>query len=203
MKTCVDLRSGTALTLVAVLILGAPGSARTQEKSTAEGQLRQELDLVKEQLRRVEQMMKGQEELIRKLSGEKPPPAAVAAPSAPPKAPQAAAAAPPVTPPAPTSAESEAFRSGIVQDVLQAIQPQLTASNKTFASQFNPAIGVIVDSAFSHTRQNKWNFEFRSAELGFSASVDPFARAYAIINGTPDGLEVEEAAIVTRPCPTT
>jgi hypothetical protein len=199
-KTCVDLRGGTALTLVAALILGAPGSARTQEKSTAEGQLRQELDLVKEQLRRVEQQMKVQEELIRKLTGEKAPPAAVAAPPAPTRAPQAAAVAPPATP-APTTAESEAFRSGIVQDVLQAIQPQLTAANKTFASQFNPAIGVIVDSAFSHTRQNKSNFEFRSAELGFSASVDPFARAYAIINGTPDGVEVEEAAIVTTSLP--
>jgi len=199
-KTCLSLRSGTALVLAA-LVVGAPGSARTQEKSAAEAQLRQELDLVKEQLRRVEQQMKVQEELIRKLAGEKPPPAAVAAPAPAPAAPTPAAAAPPATAPAATSAEAEAFRSGVVQDVLRSIQPQLTAANKTFASQFNPAIGVIVDTAFSHTRQNKSNFEFRSAELGFSASVDPFARAYAIINGTPDGLEVEEAAIVTTSLP--
>jgi hypothetical protein len=199
-KTCLSLRSGTALVLAA-LVVGAPGSARTQEKSAAEAQLRQELDLVKEQLRRVEQQMKVQEELIRKLAGEKPPPAAVAAPAPAPAAPTPAAAAPPATAPTATSAEAEAFRSGVVQDVLRSIQPQLTAANKTFASQFNPAIGVIVDTAFSHTRQNKSNFEFRSAELGFSASVDPFARAYAIINGTPDGLEVEEAAIVTTSLP--
>ena len=34
-----------------------------------------------------------------------------------------------------------------------------------------------------------------------SASVDPFARGYAIFNGTNDGIEVEEAAIVTTSLP--
>src|SRR5207249_7182473 len=53
----------------------------------------------------------------------------------------------------------------------------------------------------SHTRQNKSNFEFRSAEIGISAAIDPFARAYGIINGTPDGVDVEEAAIVTTSLP--
>src|SRR5262249_793592 len=45
------------------------------------------------------------------------------------------------------------------------------------------------------------NFEFRSAELGLSASVDPFARGYAFFNGSEDGFEVEEAAIVTTSLP--
>ena len=45
------------------------------------------------------------------------------------------------------------------------------------------------------------NFEFRQAELGLSATVDPFARAYAIINGNDDGIDVEEAAIVTTSLP--
>ncbi len=34
-----------------------------------------------------------------------------------------------------------------------------------------------------------------------SASIDPFARGYAIINGNADGIEVEEAAIVTTSLP--
>src|SRR6185436_8246459 len=45
------------------------------------------------------------------------------------------------------------------------------------------------------------NFEFRSGEIGISASVDPFVRGYAILNGTQDEIEVEEAAIVTTSLP--
>ena len=53
----------------------------------------------------------------------------------------------------------------------------------------------------SYQEHGGGNFEFRSGELGLSASVDPFARAYAIINGTDDGIDVEEAAIVTTSLP--
>jgi hypothetical protein len=66
-----SLSRATALVLSA-LIVGTPGPVRSQDKGAGDTQLRQELDLVKEQLRRVEQQMKLQEELIRKLSGEKP-----------------------------------------------------------------------------------------------------------------------------------
>ena len=87
------------------------------------------------------------------------------------------------------------------RQILAEIQPQLAAANKTFASQFNPAIGFIVDTVFSSSRKDKSNFEFRSAELGISANIDPFARAYGILNGTNDGVEVEEAALVTTSLP--
>jgi hypothetical protein len=136
--------------------------------------------------------MKQQEELIRKLSG------------------QGAPAAPPVAGPAPAPVRAPAVAAPVNRDVLRevvqeefarSIQPQLAAANKTFPSQFNPAIGFVVDTVFSNSRQNKNNFEFRSGELGISASIDPFARAWAIINGTPDGVEVEEAAIVTTSLP--
>jgi hypothetical protein len=197
----VSLSSVTALVLGA-LIIGMPGPVRSQDKGAGDAQLRQELDLVKEQLRRVEQQMKLQEELIRKLAGEKPVAAPVAAPGPAPAGPApSAAGALPAPAPATTTAGNEELRKQIADDIMRTLQPQLLSANKTFASQFNPAIGVIVDSAFSHTRQNKSNFEFRSAELGLSASVDPFARAYAIINGTPDGVDVEEAAIVTTSLP--
>lgn len=52
--------------------------------------------------------------------------------------------------------------------------------------------------ALAHERAN---FEFRSAEIAVFASIDPFARGYAILNGTSDGFEVEEAAIVTTSLP--
>jgi hypothetical protein len=133
--------------------------------------------------------MKQQEDLIRRLSGERPAPAPPPAVTAPRPAP--GVAAPAVTP------DVEELK----RIILAEIQPQLAAASKTFPSQFNPAIGFIVDTVFSHTRQNKSNFEFRSAEIGISAAIDPFARAYGIINGTPDGVEVEEAAIVTTSLP--
>ena len=191
------------LTLVVVLLgtaltLGSPTPGDGQER-TSEEQLRRELDALKQQLERVEQQMKQQEELIRKLSGEKPAPPTASpapAPSAPPSGtPSAAQPARPT--PAPMTVDAEELKRMILAE----IQPQLAAANKTFPSQFNPAIGFVIDSVFSTSRQNQSNFEFRSGELGISASVDPFARAYAIINGTADGVEVEEAAIVTTALP--
>jgi hypothetical protein len=186
MRARFSVRHGTALLLAA-----APGATRAEAQGTAEEQVRKELDLLKEQLRRVEQQMKQQEELLRRLSGEKPGGAAPAPPVAPPSA-----AAPP---PAPAAVDEEALKLKI----LEALQPQLAAANKTFPAQFNPAIGFIVDSVLSFTsRKDQGNFEFRSGEIGISASVDPFVRAYAILNGTnAGGVDVEEAAIVTTSLP--
>src|SRR5207253_6364513 len=161
-------------------------------QTAGDQQLGNELEAVKAQLRRVEEQMRQQDELIRRLSGERP-----ATPVAPGPAPRSApptAAAP--APPGATPDVEELKRM-----ILAEIQPQIAAANKTFPSQFNPAIGFIVDTVFSHSRQNKSNFEFRSGEIGISASVDPFARAYGIINGTPDGVDIEEAAIVTTSLP--
>jgi len=182
------LRRVTALSLALVLIQ-APSVVRGQAGS--DDAVRRELDAVKEQLRRVEQQMKQQEELIRRLTT--PPP--VAAPpgvSAPP-----AVATPPATTAPAATPDVEALKAQILAD----LQPQLAAANKTFPSQFNPAIGFIVDTVFSSSNKQKSNFEFRSAEIGISANIDPFARAYGIINGTNDGVEIEEAALVTTSLP--
>jgi hypothetical protein len=190
------------LTLVVVLlgtavILGGPTPGHSQQQASEE-QLRRELDALKQQLQRVEQQMKQQEELIQKLSGEKPgPPAAPSTAPAAPPATTPSAAEPAKPAPAPMAVDAEELKRMILAE----IQPQLAAANKTFPAQFNPAIGFIVDSVFSYSRNNRSNFEFRSGELGISASVDPFARGYAIINGTADGVEVEEAAIVTTALP--
>lgn len=189
MRARFSARSGTALSL-AVLLAGLPGTAGTQERATGEEQLRRELDTVKEQLRRIEEQMRRQDELIRRLSGERPaPPPALVTPPPPPQ--------PAVAP----AVDRDILRQSIREELARSVQPQLAAANKTFASQFNPAIAFIVDSVFSNSRQNKSNFEFRAGEFEISASVDPYARAYAIINGTPDGVEVEEAAIVTTSLP--
>jgi hypothetical protein len=67
---------------------------------------------------------------------------------------------------------------------------------------FNPAIGFVLDMALQDTKAQKSNFDFRSAELNLSASVDPFVNLYAVITSTGSGgLNVEEAAFMTTSLP--
>lgn len=80
------------------------------------------------------------------------------------------------------------------------VQKSLQAS-RSLPSALNPAIGMALDMTAEHRARAGGDFNFRAAELGISASIDPFARAYAFINGTRGGVEVEEAAIVTTSLP--
>src|SRR5438309_7622477 len=116
-----------------------------------------------------------------------------------------------------------------IQEVEAKANSALEASKKTFASQFNPAISLGIDTIGSYksnaqgfnpgngpqagarinnSRPAGADFNLRSAELFISADVDPFARAYATINASADAasndeatLSVEEAAIVTTRLP--
>ncbi|HVN83846.1 MAG TPA: hypothetical protein VMW17_03280 [Candidatus Binatia bacterium] len=166
--------------LVALLVVCTLRSnAARGEEQTVE-QLRRELETLKRQMQTMQETIRKQEQAIEQME----------------KQPTVAAAAAPT--PIPNQAELE---QRVTEKVMEKVQPSLSAANKTFASQFNPAIGLIIDSVGSYKDNERGNFEFRSAELGLSASVDPFARGYAIINGTSDGVEVEEAAIVTTSLP--
>ncbi|MGZ8443322.1 MAG: hypothetical protein ACXWXZ_07975, partial [Candidatus Binatia bacterium] len=60
-------------------------------------------------------------------------------------------------------------------------------------SALNPAIGMAIDATAEQRNKAGGNFNFRSAEIGISASIDPYARGYAFFNGSGDGVEVEEA----------
>lgn len=155
-------------------------------------ELRRELDAMKQRVERVEQKTRDQEEVIRKqdaviknLSGG-----------------AKAATAPATTAPAATTAHDEELEKTITEKVARRMQSSLAAANKTFPSQFNPAIGFAIDTVGSYSNTDRANFEFRAGELALSAEVDPFVRGYANLNGTPDhGVEVEEAAIVTTSLP--
>lgn len=68
-------------------------------------------------------------------------------------------------------------------------------------SILNPAIGMAIDMTAEHRAKAGGDFNFRAAELGIAASVDPYARAYAFITGSKEEFEVEEAAIVTTSLP--
>ena len=117
------------------------------------------------------------------------------------------------------------------------VDAAVAGTKKTFASQFNPSLTLSIDTIASYkSRSQTFNlgdgsggpqdalsgganainnarpagadFNLRSAELFISAEVDPFARAYAVINASADAagndvatLEVEEAAIITTRLP--
>lgn len=68
-------------------------------------------------------------------------------------------------------------------------------------SALNPAIGMAFDAVAEQRDKAGGNFNFRSAEIGISASVDPYARGYAFFTGSGDRVEVEEAAMVTTSLP--
>jgi len=148
--------------------------------------MKRRVEAVEKQTREQQQTIRRQEETIRKLTGQK------AVPTKPAPAPVAAEA---------PSEREEQLKKEVTENVVRRIQPSLAAANKTFPSQFNPAIGLVIDTVASYADKERGNFEFRSGEIGISASVDPFVRGYAIFNGTQDSFEVEEAAIQTTSLP--
>jgi hypothetical protein len=176
---------------LAVAIVGVLGSTGAYGQ-TAED-LQHDLQAMKAQLQQLQDKMKKQEELIEKLSKQKVAPSAAQPAVGAAPAPGPAAAAP--------EAYQEQLERRITENLMRKIQPSLTAANKTFPAQFNPAIGLILDTVGSYKENERGNFEFRAAELGLSANIDPFARGYAIITGSPTGFDVEEAAIVTTSLP--
>jgi hypothetical protein len=172
-----------AVVMLCVAIMAGAPSAPAEEPSPE--QLRRELEEMKHQLQQLQQRIQKQEAVIDKLTAER----------------RAAPAAAPAKPEAPPTDE-ERLKKEVTENVMRRIQPSLTAANKTFPSQFNPAIGLIVDTVASYKGQQGGNFELREAELGLSASVDPFARAWAIITGSSEnGFDLEEAAIATTSLP--
>src|SRR5262252_3229782 len=163
-------------------------SRQTRPPDASVQQLRRGLEIMKEQMRQMQEKIQQQEEAIEKLS----------TPPAPPVAPPIAA---PVSAP-PAAGDREQLKQEVREEVMRDLQPKLAAATKTFPSQFNPPAALIIDTDFSYRQHEGNNFDLRSAELDLSASIDPFARGYAVFSGSSDnGFSVEEAAIVTTSLP--
>jgi len=97
------------------------------------------------------------------------------------------------------------------------IEQLAEAQKKVLPSEFNPAIGVVGETLFSYRNKNSvetgsdrpggFDVNQRSVELNISASADPFAKAWAVINASADAatgestLGVEEAALQTTSLP--
>ena len=169
--------------LFSTLAFAQETSGQTRAPDASAQQLRRDLEIMKEQLRQMQEKIRQQEEAIDKLSTPAAPPVATPVP----------------TPPA--TGDREQLKQEVREEVLRDLQPKLAAATKTFPSQFNPAMALVIDTAFSYRDHDRANFDFRAAEIDLSASIDPFARGYAVLTGSPDGFSVEEAAIVTTALP--
>jgi len=91
------------------------------------------------------------------------------------------------------------------------------AQKQVRPNAFNPSIGFVGETIFSYNSKSSaqtgtvqpggWDVFQRSMELNLAASVDPFAKAYAVINASADAqtgeanVEVEEAAVQTTSLP--
>jgi len=94
------------------------------------------------------------------------------------------------------AAEEKAQMSARQTQVEQSVQ-----AVRSSPSALNPAIGLVLDATVEHKAKDGGHFNFRAAELGLSASIDPYARMYSFITGSGEGVEVEEAAAITSSLP--
>jgi len=104
-----------------------------------------------------------------------------------------------------------------VEELNTKVEQVVEAQKKEVPSVFNPSIGLVGETIVSYRsrgsnetgsdRHGGWDVFQRSTELNLAATVDPFAKAYAVINATADAqtgemtLGVEEAALQTTSLP--
>ncbi len=89
--------------------------------------------------------------------------------------------------------KAEAARVDSVEQSVKSIQRS--------PSILNPSMGLSIDSTFEHRGDSDGEFRLRTVELGLSAEIDPYARAYTFITGSEAGVEIEEAAVQTTALP--
>jgi hypothetical protein len=104
-----------------------------------------------------------------------------------------------------------------VEELNRKVDSVVEAQKKVRPGEFNPAIGLVGETLFSYRskgndktgseRPGGFDAFQRSVELDIAASVDPFAKAYAVVNASADAetgeaaLGVEEAALQTTSLP--
>jgi len=172
-----------------------------EENLKKQEQTLQDLKNLQETLQKQEQTINEQRKLIEELKAEIKAPRPAASP--------VAAATTPAG--APEQMQEQ------VKDLKAKVEQVAEAQKKFTPSVFNPSIGFVGESIFSYNskgsrdtgsdRRGGFDVFQRSMELDLAASVDPFARGYAVINATADpitgeaSLTVEEAAIQTTSLP--
>jgi uncharacterized coiled-coil protein SlyX len=199
----------TMIVLVMLLMFSSGAFAQTledririlEETLKKQEQTIKELKGLQETLKKQEETINEQRKLIEELKAEVKQPQ----PSTSPKA-----AAPSQT------ATTEQMQQQVEQ-LNEKVDQVVEAQKKNILSIFNPAIGLVTEVIPSYRtkgsnetgsdRPGGFDFFLRSVELNVAASVDPFAKAYVVINATADPITgeatatVEEAAIQTTSLP--
>jgi len=161
--------------------------------------------VLKEQEKTIKEQQKVIEDLLAEVKELQPPPPVQGAAAA--KEPAVAAHQP---------AETQQVQEQ-VQELKEKVDQVAEAQTRTVPSVFNPAVGLVGETVFSYRskgsdetgsdRPGGFDAFQRSVELNLSASVDPFAKGYAVINASADprtgesNATVEEAAIQTTSLP--
>lgn len=201
MKTTIALVAGLALLLLSAGAFAQSTEDRLkalEETLNKQEETIKELKDLREKIDREEQTINEQRKLIEELKAE------IARPQPGPAPAQEAGAAP-------GQVEKQ------VQELKEKVDQVAEAQTKTVTSIFNPAIGLVGETVFSYRsrgsnetgsdRPGGFDAFQRSVELNLAASVDPFAKGYAVINATADPITgesnatVEEAAIQTTSLP--
>ena len=199
----------TIVALVFVFVFSSCAFAQTVEERLQElektmkkqDQSIQELKALQKTVRQQEQTIDEQRKLIEKLTAQ-----VKQSPSA---------AAPQVATAAQTGATEQIKQE--VEELKEQVGSVAEAQQKKLPSEFNPAIGLVGETIFSYQSQGSkatgsfrpggFDVNQRSVELNVAASVDPFAKGYAVLNASADPitgeatLGVEEAAIQTTSLP--
>jgi hypothetical protein len=117
----------------------------------------------------------------------------------------------------PGATDTNAAIAEKVQELDRKVDVVVEAQKQVKPGDFNPAIGLVSETIFSYRsrgseqtgsdRAGGFDVFQRSVELNLAASVDPFAKAYAVVNASADAqtgeanLGVEEAALQTTSLP--
>jgi hypothetical protein len=103
-----------------------------------------------------------------------------------------------------------------IKELNEKVDSVVEAQTKTRPNEFNPSIGVVGETVFSHRsggsdttgadRPGGFDVFQRSVELNVAASVDPFAKGYIVANASADSageatFGIEEAALQTTSLP--
>ena len=115
------------------------------------------------------------------------------------------------------SAPPAAVTTNQLKELSDKVEQVVEAQKKTLMSEFNPSIGLVGETIFGYRsrgsdqtgsdRPGGFDVFQRSLELNVAASVDPFAKGYAVINASADAatgeanMGVEEAALQTTSLP--
>jgi hypothetical protein len=105
----------------------------------------------------------------------------------------------------------------MINELKSKVDQLVESQKKVLPSEFNPSVGLVGETIFSYRsrgpsetgsdRSGGFDIFQRSVELNAAGSVDPFAKAYVVVNATADSstgestLGVEEAALQTTSLP--